>query len=305
MARAALNVSAIVYILSAIAVGLALAGGRASFVSPGDELAFMSNQDGDWDIYTLDVGRGLAHALTDFPYDERYPRWSPDGARIAYHADPRVAFDIYLMDDRGVNPTIAPASADAPAAISEGMIAWAPDGEAMVFQRGAGSQTNFALFTGAGDPLIAQDGRDLVYADWSPDGGAILYTVIDPDSRYSLATLDLASGRVRSFRGADHNDFYGVFSPDGAAIVFVSDRDGSHDIFLMNRDGSGVRNLSRSRAFDIEPAWTSAGDRVIFSSNRDGGYDLYAVSLTSGVIERVTSMPGDERGADWRPQRHD
>lgn len=54
-------------------------------VSPdGKWLAFDSNLRGNMDIYKMPVAGGEAVRLTESPWDEWVPRWSPDGTEIAY-----------------------------------------------------------------------------------------------------------------------------------------------------------------------------------------------------------------------------
>jgi Tol biopolymer transport system component len=49
-----------------------------------EQLAFASNQSGNWDIYLLDVPSKIAINLTHSPDHEEYAFWSPDGQQLAY-----------------------------------------------------------------------------------------------------------------------------------------------------------------------------------------------------------------------------
>jgi Tol biopolymer transport system component len=49
-----------------------------------EELAFASNENGNWDIYLLDVPSKIAINLTNSPDHEEYVFWSPDGQQLAY-----------------------------------------------------------------------------------------------------------------------------------------------------------------------------------------------------------------------------
>ena len=60
-----------------------------------------------------------------------------------------------------------------------------------------------------------------------------------------------------------------AWSPDGAAIAFVSDRSGNEDIYVMRSDGSGVTNLTNNAHGDSYPKWSPDGTRIVFVSDNE------------------------------------
>ncbi|MDX1384551.1 MAG: MBL fold metallo-hydrolase, partial [Thermoanaerobaculia bacterium] len=64
-----------------------------------------------------------------------------------------------------------------------------------------------------------------------------------------------------------------VFSPDGARIVFESDRDGTEgdEIYVMGSDGSGVRKVAEG----VFPTWAPGGGEILFESD----HALWAVGV--------------------------
>jgi TolB protein len=50
----------------------------------GEQIAFASDRDGNWEIYVLDVGGGGATRLTNEPAEDAHPTWAPHGNRIAF-----------------------------------------------------------------------------------------------------------------------------------------------------------------------------------------------------------------------------
>jgi len=52
----------------------------------GNYVAFASDQDGDFEIYTANVFTGERQRVTDNEVDDRYPVWSPDGKWISYQS---------------------------------------------------------------------------------------------------------------------------------------------------------------------------------------------------------------------------
>jgi dipeptidyl aminopeptidase/acylaminoacyl peptidase len=50
----------------------------------GKKVAFASDRDGDFEIYTANVFTGEVQRVTDNAGDDRYPAWSPDGTKLTF-----------------------------------------------------------------------------------------------------------------------------------------------------------------------------------------------------------------------------
>lgn len=73
-------------------------------ISPdGATVVFMSQRDGNWDIYTVSAGGGEATPLTSADASDGLPTWSPDGSKIAYVSNRDVTWSIWIMDPDGSN----------------------------------------------------------------------------------------------------------------------------------------------------------------------------------------------------------
>jgi len=67
----------------------------------GCSIAFMSSQDGDWEIYTIDVPGGTLKRLTRSTGNDGLPTWSPDGRQIAFVSDRDGRWGVYTMPATG------------------------------------------------------------------------------------------------------------------------------------------------------------------------------------------------------------
>ena len=75
-----------------------------SWSPDGSQLLFISNRDGNWDMYLSDSLSGEnAVNLTDNGGVNFHPRFSPDGQRIVFESDINGSFDIFMIDDDGAN----------------------------------------------------------------------------------------------------------------------------------------------------------------------------------------------------------
>lgn len=97
-------------------------------------------------------------------------------------------------------------------------------------------------------------------------------------------------------------DYDAVWSPDGASIVFTSERNGSADLYRVNPDGSGLQRLSDDAAYDDQAAFAPDGKRLVFVSTRtDGTADLFTMDIATHATTQLTAgTAGDFRPA-WSP----
>jgi tetratricopeptide (TPR) repeat protein len=67
----------------------------------GDRIAFMSNRDGNWEIYVVNLdGSGLVR-LTNQAANDGLPAWSPDGRTIAFVSDQGGVWAVWAVDADG------------------------------------------------------------------------------------------------------------------------------------------------------------------------------------------------------------
>ena len=101
-----------------------------------------------------------------------------------------------------------------------------------------------------------------------------------------------------------------IFSPDGAKIVFISNRDNPEDVFIMDlewRGGyirySGINqlNLSADQAYDGNPQFSPDGLKIVFESHRDNNYEIYLVNSVGGGLTNLTNNPGNDRYPQFSP----
>mgnify|MGYP000993842710 FL=1 len=66
-------------------------------------IAYMSDTNGNWDIYSVDIQGGSARRLTDDPARDGLPAWSPDGNSIAFVSDRSGQWALWVMNKDGSN----------------------------------------------------------------------------------------------------------------------------------------------------------------------------------------------------------
>jgi Tol biopolymer transport system component len=149
------------------ATGWSTAGndGQGNFSPDGSRITWITDRDGNFEIYSGNVDGSGATRLTNSPALELFPEWSPDGTRIAFTSQRDGNEEIYVMNADGTNPvrlTNDPGIDTRPS--------WAPDGRRLTFT--SSREGNFKVFVmnddGSGVMRVTDHPAGDGYSTWRP-----------------------------------------------------------------------------------------------------------------------------------------
>ncbi len=90
------------------------------------------------------------------------------------------------------------------------------------------------------------------------------------------------------------------FSPDGASVVFTSNRQRSRDIWVARANGTDARQLVSFKENGASgPRWSPDGRAVAFESRRGGQSDVYLYLVADGSIRNLTNHPAEDILPSW------
>jgi len=247
-----------------------------------------------FDIRIVDIGSGEMGIVTDDPYQDVNPVWSPDGA------------DIYFSSYRsgGMNVWRVPVATDgstsaAPEQVTTGagfdvQLAFSPDGSELAF---AVQQRNADLWRLPVDPdtgwpraepevLVATTREDSRGA-WSPDGSRVAFNS-DRAGTMNLWMLSLRDGTTRQLTEGEGGDYQPNWSPDGETLAFFSSRSGNADVWTVEVESGVLRRLTEDPAIDISPAFSPDGEWVAFQSDRDGRREAWVMRADGTQPRQLT-----------------
>ena len=129
----------------------------------GGRIAFVSDRDGDYEVYTVRPNGSSVRQLTFNDAFEFRPNWSPDGGQITFTSGRDGDAEVYIMDADGsdqTNVTANPAGGD-------GNSAWSPDGEKIAYL--SGDREVFTMNADGSDKVSLTKGPAFDSApDWQP-----------------------------------------------------------------------------------------------------------------------------------------
>jgi len=212
----------------------------------GDDIVFVYGED----IWSVSTEGDVAKRLSIHDGEERFPKFSPDGTKIAFTGEYDGNADVYVMNVHGgdiTRITYHPGYDE--------VVGWHPLKNKILFRSARHSFSRFnRLF------LISPDGTGLEelilheasQGSFSPDGTKIAYNKVSRENR-----------TWKRYRGGT-----------------------AQEIYLYDFEKNEDRNLTNFEGTDRIPMWI--GNNIYFSSDRDRVLNIYVCDTRTGKIEQIT-----------------
>lgn len=215
------------------------------------------------DLYKAPISGGAAQRLTSHVGYEMFPRFSPDGKKIAFTGQYDGNTEVYLIDAQGGEPKrLTYTSTNERDDIGDRMgpnnvvMTWAPDNQTILYRNRIGEGFQGKLFKisdkgGMSEALPLPEGG---FCSYSPDGKKLAYNRV-----------------FREFRTWKH--YKGGMADD---------------IWIYDPTAKSVTNVTNNVAQDIMPMWI--GNEIFFISDRDKTMNIFVYNTNTKTTEKVTNF---------------
>src|SRR5437773_1572979 len=243
------------------------------------------------DIWLAPKAGGLAERLSSPKGEEIFPRFSPDGSRIAYSANYDGNMDIYVV----------PATGGLPRRLTyhgapDRMLEWYPDGKSILFATSRTSEKDrfnqlYKISANGGLP----EKLPVPYGEFgaiSPDGKTLAYIPISTDfrtwKRYrggmnpAIWLFNLETYAAKNVTGNDSANSLPMWH--GSTLYFLSDRDKNKraNIWAYDLKKEKFRQITTFDEFDVH--FPNIGpEEIVFEC----GGRLYLMNLASEKYSEV------------------
>jgi hypothetical protein len=273
------------------------------------KIAFVSSQDGDTEIWVMNVDGAGLRQLTNNTVSDTSPAWSPDGRLIAFVSRRDGNSEIYVMNADGSSQrrlTTSPSADTHPS--------WSPDGTKIVFNSGRDSTetvSNGEIYVmnadGTEQTRLTNSAGDDFDPAWSPDGTRIAFV----SNRLSVGDIyvmnaDGSNHRRVTTQGAQEP----AWSPDSTRIAFYSKRGPKIELWVMSASGANLSRLTEAPAHAYHPVWSPDGTRIAFASDAaftvndpkdTDKLDIWVMNADGSGQTRLTENEALDNSPAWSP----
>ncbi|HJS71265.1 MAG TPA: S9 family peptidase [Acidimicrobiia bacterium] len=247
----------------------------------GSRVAFVLSSGAENDVHVVDLAGGQSRRLTTHRaptafWEDRGPKWSPDGSRVAYQSDG----DTFVVASDGGPPT----------RIEDVSVEDWLDDQSLVVVVERDRSTRLATVEVA-DPWpqpFGPSGGDVSGAQVTEDGRVVaVFWPVDDRNRTDIFVAD-PGGRWRTLAGYPDRRARDP-AINGDRVAYTLEDGDWRAVYLTDLDGSEHRLLAKEDADFHGLAWSRDGRTLAASRLRRGQGDLVTIHMEGTV---TTLSPG-------------
>jgi len=255
--------------------------------TPCGKIAFVSNRDGNYEIYVMDADGSNQTRLTNNSANDLEPSFSADGSKIAFVSDRDGNDEIYVMNADGSNQTRLTNNT-----ATDFFPSFSADGSKIAFasNRDLNSEIYVMNADGSNQTRLTNNSAIDTMPSFSPDGSKIAFRSLRDGNSGEIYVMGADGSNQTRLTNNTVVDWDPSFSPDGTKIAFSEgDANGFDHIYVMNADGSSQTQLTNGPVEYQDPSFSPDGSKIAFVSFGDGNTDIYVMDANGSNQTRLTN----------------
>ena len=257
-------------------------------------VAFVSDRDGNKDIYAMDFDGRNVRRLTSVRSLAINPA-AGRSSKIVYTSYGKLFPQIWIMNADGSGKREVTTGLELNASPT-----FSPDDSQLAFAGSARGNTDIYVIGAGGGAARRLTTTRAIEASpaWSPTGRQILYTS-DQSGNPQIYVVDPEGTGARRVTFAGNWNDEASWSPDGSRIAFACRNEGDFNICLMDFATGQTVQLT-SEGSNGHPTWSPDGQKIVYSSRRGGRTNIYSMDL-NGQNKRQLTDSGNNLQPTWLP----
>lgn len=269
---------------------------------PESRLAYVSNSAGHSQVYITTPDGASQVNISQSENEERWPAWSPDGAKLAItQTDSGGQQHILVMNADGSGKALLGDTQN------NSQPDWSPDGSQIAYvSRGDGTQQAqvFAMNADGTNihPVTNEAVSSVTNPRWSPDGTHILVVKTGTNNQGQIYLLNTDGSNPVRLSKPDASDDTPAWSPDGKRIAYKHMEGARSFLYLMNADGSGAKKLTNSATGnDSLPVWSPDGAVIAFArSTAADTAQVWSIKPDGSALTHLAGDTGNTVPSSWQ-----
>ena len=251
------------------------------------------------EIYIIGLDGNDLKQVTDNRSFNLFPRWSPDGKRLAYTSYRTGVPQIYLRNlaDGTDRLVVRYGNSKSPGSFS-------PSGDSLYATLSVEGNSDIyrVSLAGSGVQRVVGGWGIEVSPSVSPDGKTLAF-VSNRGGLPQIYVKDAGSSDERRISQAGYYSTSPSWSPAGDRIAYTSFTDGKYSIYTVLPDGSDHRLVISGNGDCVDPSFSPDGRYLVYTF-RKNGYSELKIASVDGRWQRGLFKGLSAAGSpSWSPRR--